>query len=432
MEEQFKDKLRRLRTEAGLSQEALSDAVHISRSAIAKYENGLGKPSEDTLQAIAFYFGVPVNDLRDKAQKRRISIKKIGIIAACAVFGIGILSGAGAGLYYLFRPSNSQIGSDGPIGGDIPSVVGFYLSPSIKDLPDKLPKSSDGEYYATTFLDYNVAVCPETTGGSVDVAFDGDIAVIDAPEGASVYFNGSGETSYTVSFSEEGKYEISFSVSGEVKTLTFIVDDDAKAYGSFYVPMKDAYRWIDGIHDDPIAEVRVEEFNGSVGPNQFKRIYDSSDSEDIEDAWSFLHQTMVKTNQGMRTGGYSRTLTITTSSGERHSISTYDGLIAKTSFSYILSIDVPNLISPSLAANAFVAYGSDDIVAYAPDGERIGQFDSLFSLEFVQSDFEPAQDPIVISGYIGGLIEVYDQTHFGYLGNCYETVGDADFSALLS
>ena len=431
MEEQFKDKLRRLRIEAGLSQEALSDAVHISRSAIAKYENGLGKPSEDTLQAIAFYFGVPVNDLRDKAQKRRISIKKIGIIVACAALGIGILSGAGAGLYYLFRPSNSQIGSDGPIGGDIPSVVGFYLSPTIKDLPDKMPKSSDGEYYATTFLDYEVLVRPETTGGSVDVAFDGDIAKIDAPEGVDVYYSGSGESSYTVSFSEEGKYEISFSVSGEVKTLTFIVDDDAKAYSSFYVPMKDAYRWIDGIPEDPIAEVKVEEFNGSVGPNQLKRIYYSSDSEDIEDAWSFLDQTMVKTNQGMRTGGYSRTLTVITSSGERHSISTYDGLITKTSFSYILSIDVPNLISPSLAANAFVAYGSDDIVAYAPDGERIGQFDSLFSLEFVKSDFEPTPDPIILSGYIGGLIEVYDQTHFSYLENCYQTVGDVDFSALI-
>ena len=92
---------------------------------------------------------------------------------------------------------------------------------------------------------------------------------------------------------------------------------------------------------------------------------------------------------------------------------------------------MPNLISPSLAANAFVAYGSDDIVAYAPDGERIGQFDSLFRLEFVQSDFEPTPDPIILSGYIGGLIEVYDQTHFSYLENCYQTVGDVDFSALI-
>ena len=35
---EFKDKLRNLRTEAGLSQEALADIVHVSRSAIAKYK----------------------------------------------------------------------------------------------------------------------------------------------------------------------------------------------------------------------------------------------------------------------------------------------------------------------------------------------------------------------------------------------------------
>ena len=56
---EFKDKLRNLRTGAGLSQEALADIVHVSRSAIAKYElvrfekDGLildvnVSPSEDT------------------------------------------------------------------------------------------------------------------------------------------------------------------------------------------------------------------------------------------------------------------------------------------------------------------------------------------------------------------------------------------------
>lgn len=61
---EFKDKLKKLRTEHGLSQEALADNVHISRSAIAKYENGNGNPSEDTLKALALYFGVEVDELR--------------------------------------------------------------------------------------------------------------------------------------------------------------------------------------------------------------------------------------------------------------------------------------------------------------------------------------------------------------------------------
>ena len=46
----FKDKLRNLRVKVGLFQKALADAVHVSRSAIAKYENGGGKPSEETLK----------------------------------------------------------------------------------------------------------------------------------------------------------------------------------------------------------------------------------------------------------------------------------------------------------------------------------------------------------------------------------------------
>ena len=61
----LKDKLKKLRVEAGLSQEALADLIHVSRSAIAKYENGGGKPSEDTLKLIADYFNVDVNYFND-------------------------------------------------------------------------------------------------------------------------------------------------------------------------------------------------------------------------------------------------------------------------------------------------------------------------------------------------------------------------------
>jgi len=41
---EFKDRIRELRLERGLSQQALADAIYISRSAIAKWENGLGLP----------------------------------------------------------------------------------------------------------------------------------------------------------------------------------------------------------------------------------------------------------------------------------------------------------------------------------------------------------------------------------------------------
>lgn len=55
---EFKDKLKKLRTEKGLSQQALGDAIHVSRSAIAKWENGLGYPSRDCFEALMAYFKV--------------------------------------------------------------------------------------------------------------------------------------------------------------------------------------------------------------------------------------------------------------------------------------------------------------------------------------------------------------------------------------
>lgn len=55
---EFKDKLKTLRTEKGLSQQALADAIHVSRSAVAKWENGLGYPSQDCFEALIAYFGV--------------------------------------------------------------------------------------------------------------------------------------------------------------------------------------------------------------------------------------------------------------------------------------------------------------------------------------------------------------------------------------
>ena len=68
----FKDKLKALRNESKLSQQALADAIHISRSAIAKWENGLGLPSPDALESLINFFGVPV-DYFDSFEMEHVS-----------------------------------------------------------------------------------------------------------------------------------------------------------------------------------------------------------------------------------------------------------------------------------------------------------------------------------------------------------------------
>lgn len=72
---EFKDKLKQLRSEKGISQQALADAIHISRSAVAKWENGLGFPSQDSLEQLISYFGV-TNEYFQTEEPERVIVKK--------------------------------------------------------------------------------------------------------------------------------------------------------------------------------------------------------------------------------------------------------------------------------------------------------------------------------------------------------------------
>ncbi len=55
---EFSEKLKLLRKQRGISQQALADAIFVSRSAVAKWENGLGMPSEQSMDALRQFFEV--------------------------------------------------------------------------------------------------------------------------------------------------------------------------------------------------------------------------------------------------------------------------------------------------------------------------------------------------------------------------------------
>ena len=50
---ELNEKLLQLRKQKGLTQEALADALFVSRTAISKWESGRGYPNIDSLKAIA-------------------------------------------------------------------------------------------------------------------------------------------------------------------------------------------------------------------------------------------------------------------------------------------------------------------------------------------------------------------------------------------
>lgn len=68
----FKDKLKELRIQKGISQYELADKLFVSRSAIAKWENGNGIPSDVNLKAICEFFGVKEEWLLDRRDMKEM------------------------------------------------------------------------------------------------------------------------------------------------------------------------------------------------------------------------------------------------------------------------------------------------------------------------------------------------------------------------
>lgn len=105
---EFAEKLRQLRSAKGISQTALAQAIFVSRSAVAKWENGLGLPSEDSLKQLCGFFHVtPQELLPDQAAAEKL-VKNKRILENQSRVVIGIGCGAGLSVFLmavLFIPS---------------------------------------------------------------------------------------------------------------------------------------------------------------------------------------------------------------------------------------------------------------------------------------------------------------------------------------
>lgn len=62
----FKDRLKQLRHDRGITQDMLADAIDVPPSTIRRYESSLGMPKHERLQAIANYFGCTIDYLLER------------------------------------------------------------------------------------------------------------------------------------------------------------------------------------------------------------------------------------------------------------------------------------------------------------------------------------------------------------------------------
>ena len=73
---EFGEKLQVLRKDKGLTQEELSSALYVSRTAVSKWESGRGYPGIDSLKQIAKYFCVSLDELLSGEQLLSIAQKE--------------------------------------------------------------------------------------------------------------------------------------------------------------------------------------------------------------------------------------------------------------------------------------------------------------------------------------------------------------------
>ena len=98
---EFGQILKELRLEKNLSQEALGKILNVSRSSVARYENGLGLPPSDIVKSLCTYFNVDKDYLFPKenveeiivTKNKKIKFQKILLICSLCLITIGLLVG---------------------------------------------------------------------------------------------------------------------------------------------------------------------------------------------------------------------------------------------------------------------------------------------------------------------------------------------------
>ena len=98
---EFYDKLKELRAAKGVSQNKLAADIHISRSAVAKWENGLGLPNDESLKLLSEYFGISIDELLPDKPTAETIVSKNKTIDQQKKAIIGLSVGCAAILFIL-------------------------------------------------------------------------------------------------------------------------------------------------------------------------------------------------------------------------------------------------------------------------------------------------------------------------------------------
>ena len=129
---EFKEKLKELRNKSNLTQEDLANMIYVSRSAIAKWESGLGMPNDDSIKALCEVFEINKeeliidNEVENIIVEKNIKIKKSRKFIIILSFILGILLLIGS--YFVIKTSIEKKKYQDLISKLYPSITNISLN----------------------------------------------------------------------------------------------------------------------------------------------------------------------------------------------------------------------------------------------------------------------------------------------------------------
>ena len=442
---QFHERLKEYRKKCGLTQEELARKIHISRSAVAKWENGLGLPAEDSLDALAAFFEVDREELLADRETESIIVAKNGKLSRqklwliCLIVLVGVILVVSAIVLGVFLPR----------GNSLPDDQGN----SIED-PEEIPVAGIDKNDKYTWFEINkknlpdLAACQEITQG---MSLNQVINKLGKPQREVGYgaillqFDLADGKILTITFVEDSaKMQTKPNLTTYDYLIVYYLDFDRgipDKYFPYCGALNELYPWIDKLKVEEIAKVRFEHAFVGVAPGHLKDISYSTNRADVANAYRLLFSnlTAISPQQGQVSGGGYVKYDFFTGSGETYSITVHNNTVFINNQYYKF---VDNYYyafqKPDLNCNSFITYAPyyDDyeIFTYANESDKVGEFSGLGEFEFCIYDGLVEHTPhyYLRSDAVNLLILSKDQFMIEHDNNTivYQLTGKKDFSAL--
>lgn len=446
---QFNEKLKGYRKGMGLTQEELARKIHISRSAVAKWESGLGLPSDDSLDALAAFFNVNREELLADRETATIIVEKNGKLSQQKMFLIGLVILAGVLLIasaiiltVLLTQNNGKIDdgngividSDEEITADgiVKSDIYTWFDMSKSDLPslEDCRKITEG-------MSLNQVICKlgkpqrEIGYGAILLQFDLD--------------NGS---ILTITFVRDAeKIKNKPKLTDYDYLIVYLLDYGIgipDIYFPYYGTLNKLYPWIDELNIGDIVKVRFEHAYIGVAPGNMKDISYSTNSIDIQNTYELLFRPLkaITPSEGqVAGGGYVKYEFFTADKTYSITVSNNTVLITNQYYKFVDSFYYAFKYSDrdcnSFITNDIPVCEKYEIYTYADESVKIGDFIGLSEFEFCVYDglMESAPKFRLKSNVEVNLLILSSNLFMIEHDNntiLYRITGEKDFSALFA